>query len=161
MSYSHQSEMARPDYYRVDLDAGESKKIRAEMTATMRCSMLRFTFPAGSAGRVLIEASRPGVQGNASVNPETHEISGYNPQRMDAHLGPLALPNFKGYFVIQFEQAPAAMRTYGMDAVGKAEASRGAYAEFKPGETVEVRVGTSFISVERKAGAPADERSER
>jgi predicted alpha-1,2-mannosidase len=149
MSYSHQSEMARPDYYRVDLDAGESKKIRAEMTATMRCSMLRFTFPAGSAGRVLIEASRPGVQGNASVNPETHEISGYNPQRMDAHLGPLALPNFKGYFVIQFEQAPAAMRTYGMDAVGKAEASRGAYAEFKPGETVEVRVGTSFISVEQ------------
>ena len=148
LPYSHQSEIVRPDYYRVLLDAGSDGKIKAEMTATERCSMLRFTFPAASSGRVLIEASRPGIRGTASVNPETREIVGYNPHRMDAHLGPLALPNFKGYFVIQFQQAPTAMKTYGMDD-NKFETSRGAYAEFAPGQTVQLRVGTSFISVDQ------------
>ena len=84
----------------------------------------------------------------ASVNPERREITGYNPHRMDSHLGPLALPNFKGYFVIQFQQVPAAMKTYGMDD-HRAEISRGAYAEFEPGQTIQLRVGTSFISVEQ------------
>jgi len=148
LPYNHQSEIARPDYYRVQLDAGSDGKIQAEMTATERCSMLRFTFPAASAGRVLIEASRPGIPGMASVNSETREITGYNPHRMDAHLGPLALPNFKGYFVIQFEQVPTAMKTYGMDD-RQAETSRGAYAEFESGQTIQLRVGTSFISVEQ------------
>ncbi len=118
------------------------------MTATERCSILRFTFPKTAEARVLIEASRPGIAGMASVNPETREITGYNPHRMDAHLGPFALPNFKGYFVVQFQQTPVDMKTYGMDDA-KAESSRGAYAEFKPGQTIEVRVGTSFISVEQ------------
>jgi len=67
---------------------------------------------------------------------------------MDAHLGPMKLPNFKGYFVIQFQQAPANEKTYGMDDAADASA-RGAYAEFKAGETVEVRVGTSFVSIEQ------------
>jgi predicted alpha-1,2-mannosidase len=148
LPYNHQSEIARPDYYRVLLDAGSDGKIQAEMTAGERCSMLRFSFPAASAGRVLIEASRPGIPGMASVNSERREITGYNPHRMDAHLGPLALPNFKGYFVIQFQQMPATMKTYGMTD-SKAEVSRGAYAEFEPGQTIQLRVGTSFISVEQ------------
>jgi predicted alpha-1,2-mannosidase len=148
LSYSHGSETARPDYYRVLLDAGVDGKIQAEMTATERCSILRFTFPKTAEARVIIEASRPGIAGMASVNPETREITGYNPHRMDAHLGPFALPNFKGYFVVQFQQPPVDMKTYGMDDV-KAESSRGAYAEFKPGQTIQVRVGTSFISIEQ------------
>src|SRR5579864_1238733 len=69
---------------------------------------------------------------------------GYNPHRMDAHLGPFALPNLKGYFVVQFDQPPRGMETY-----GDADSSHGAYAEFKPGQTIEVRVGTSFISIEQ------------
>jgi predicted alpha-1,2-mannosidase len=148
LSYSHGSETARPDYYSVSLDAGMDGKIQAEMTATERCSILRFTFPKTAAARVIIEASRPGIAGMASVNPETREITGYNPHRMDAHLGPFALPNFKGYFVVQFQQPPVDMKTYGMGDV-KAESSRGAYAEFKPGQTIQVRVGTSFISIEQ------------
>lgn len=145
MRYSHTSETARPDLYRVSLDAGTEKRIDAEMTATERCSFFRFTFPRGATARVLIEASRPGVSGHAAVDLESHEITGYNPDRMDAHLGPLALPNFKGYFVVEFEQSPRDMKTYGMDDVN-ATSSRGAYAEFEPGQTIQVRVGTSFIS---------------
>jgi predicted alpha-1,2-mannosidase len=146
--YSHGSETARPDYYSVSLDAGADGKIQAEMTATERCSILRFTFPKTAQARVIVEASRPGIPGMASITPEAHEVIGYNPHRMDAHLGPLALPNFKGYFVVQFQQAPVELKTYGMDDV-KAESSRGAYAEFKPGQTIQLRVGTSFISIDQ------------
>jgi predicted alpha-1,2-mannosidase len=148
LPYSHESETARPDYYRVSLDTGADGKIQAEMTATERCAIFRFTFPKTADSRVIIEASRPGIAGMTAVNPEQREITGYNPHRMDAHLGPLALPNFKGYFVVQFEQPPADMKTYGMDDV-KASSSRGAYAEFKPGETIQLRVGTSFIGIEQ------------
>jgi putative alpha-1,2-mannosidase len=58
------------------------------------------------------------------------------------------VPKFKGYFVVQFQQTPVDMKTYGMDDV-KAELSHGAYAEFKPGQTNRVRVGTSFVSIEQ------------
>lgn len=148
LPYSHASETARPDFYRVSLDAGADGKIDTEMTATTRCAIFRFSFPKTGTARVLVEASRPGIAGSASVNPQTHEITGYNPHRMDAHLGPFKLPHFKGYFVIQFEQAPVAMKTYGMDDA-KASTSRGAYAEFAPGQTILVRVGTSFISIDQ------------
>src|ERR1700756_3928094 len=106
LPYSHGSETARPDYYRVSLDAGADGKIQAEMTATERCSIFRFTFPKTAQARVIVEASRPGIAGMASVNPAEHEITGYNPHRMDAQLGPFPLPNFKGNFVVQFEPAP-------------------------------------------------------
>jgi putative alpha-1,2-mannosidase len=102
LPYRHGSEKARPDYYGVSLDTGADGTIHAEMTATERCSMLRFTFPKTAEARVIVEASRPGIAGMASVNPETGEITGYNPHRMDAYLGPFALPRFRGYFVVQF-----------------------------------------------------------
>ncbi|HXS78529.1 MAG TPA: GH92 family glycosyl hydrolase [Terracidiphilus sp.] len=148
LPYTHASETAHPDYYRVSLDTGADGKIQAEMTATERCGFFRFTFPRKGTARIIIEASRPGIAGMASINPEMREITGYNPHRMDAHLGPFALPNFKGYFVVQFQQLPANMKTYGMDDA-KAASSRGAYAEFKPGQTIQVRVGTSFISIDQ------------
>src|SRR5437868_13428238 len=148
LAYNHGSEKARPDYYRVSLDTGADGTIQAEMTARERGAIVRFTFPKTAKARIIVEASRPGIAGMAAVNPETREITGYNPHRMDAHLGPFALPKFKGYFVVQFQQTPVDMKTYGMDGP-KAESSRGAYAEFKPGQTIQVRVGTSFISIEQ------------
>ena len=147
LPYSHKSEAAHPDYYRVLLNTGARGEIQAEMTATERCSMFRFAFPKNGKARVIVEASRSGIAGRAAVNPEAREIAGYNPHRMDAHLGPLGLPNFKGYFVVQFEQTPSDMKTYGREAT--AELSRGAYAEFTPGQTIQLRVGTSFISIEQ------------
>ncbi|HEX4285305.1 MAG TPA: GH92 family glycosyl hydrolase [Terracidiphilus sp.] len=148
LTYDHSSETARPDYYRVELGAGNNGTINAEMTATERCSLFRFTFQKDAVARVIVEASRPGIAGMASIDRDAREITGYNPHRMDAHLGPLALPNFKGYFVVQFEQTPTAIKTYGMDD-SNAQTSRGAYAEFKPGQTILARVGTSFISIEQ------------
>ncbi len=148
LAFSHQGETAQPDYYAVELSTAAGSRIRAEMTATERCAYLRFRFPKAGVARVIVEASRPGVMGSASVDINRREITGYNPHRMDAHLGPLKLPNFKGYFVVQFRQASSKTGTYGMENPA-APTSRGAFAEFRPGALVEVRVGTSFLSIEQ------------
>ncbi|MFL6446837.1 MAG: GH92 family glycosyl hydrolase [Bryobacteraceae bacterium] len=148
LRYSHTGETANPDYYAVSLRTGDNASIRAEMTATERCATFRFQFPKGGFARVLVETSRPGIAGGATVDPSRHEITGFNPHRMDAHLGPHKLPNFRGYFVVQFRQGWQTARTYGLESK-TAATSRGAYAEFRPGELVEVRVGTSFLSIDQ------------
>jgi len=145
MRFTHKEEITRPDYYSVWMTAKNGSRIRAEMTATERCAYMRFTFPKGANGRVLVEASRPGIAGEAKFDATKHEISGYNPDRVDKRLGPFALPNFKGYFVVEFHKVWSDAKTYGADGAG----ARGAYAEFAPGEVVEARVGTSFLSVDQ------------
>ncbi len=145
----HADEVVRPDYYSVAMDAGQSRRIRTEMTATTRCAYLRFTFPASASSLVVVEASRPGIAGFARVDEAKREITGYNPDRMDSNLGPLALPRFKGYFVVQFRQSFHRSGIYpGQASTG---GPTGAYASFrtKDGEVIEARVGTSFIGIEQ------------
>lgn len=148
LPFRHADETAGPDGYSVLLNPGGDQAIRAELTGTARCAIFRFRFPKTGLARVLVEASRPGQAGHAEADAHAREITGFNPHRMDAHLGPMKLPNFRGYFVVQFEQAPELIKVYGMDDA-RAAVSRGAYAEFKPGSQVLVRVGTSFLSVEQ------------
>jgi putative alpha-1,2-mannosidase len=105
LPFTHADEIVHPDYYSVWMNAGGSRKIRTELTATERCAYLRFTFPANASSSVVVEASRPGIAGFAHVDAAAQEITGYNPDRMDAGLGPMQLPNFKGYFVIQFHKS--------------------------------------------------------
>ena len=148
LPFSHVDEIARPDYYSVVTGSGD-EKIRTEITATERCAYMRFHFPAGSDAKILVEASRPGIQGLAKVDGSAQEITGYNPDRVDAGLGPFKLPNFKGYFVVQFRKAFHNSGTYGPGQQTPAEAT-GAYAAFTPGndDVIEVRVGTSFIGID-------------
>ena len=146
VAFRHEDETARPDFYAVTL----ASSLHAEMTGSDRAALMRFRFPKTGDARILVEASRPGINGFATVNLQHREITGYNPHRMDAHLGPdkgaAALPSFKGYFVVQFREIPRAGNTYGMN---DANAYRGAYVEFAPGAEVEMRVGTSFLSIEQ------------
>ena len=50
--FSHQHETARPGYYRVRL---EDSGIVAELTATNRCGMHRYTFPDAKRGHVILD----------------------------------------------------------------------------------------------------------
>ena len=150
LPFMHKDEIARPDYYSVWMDAGNSKRIRAEITATTRCAYMRFTFPAADDAKVLIEASRPGIKGLTSVSVGNSEIDGYNPDRVDAGLGPFKLTNFKGYFVVQFHQKFKGAGVYDPKSQPPSEAT-GAYATFDTteGEVIEARIGTSFISIDQ------------
>ena len=149
LPFSHTNETVRPDFYSVSMDAGQSRTIKTEITATTRCAYLRFTFPANDSSIVLVEASRPGVAGYAHVDAAAHEITGYNPDRMDSDLGPMKLPNFKGYFVVQFRQAFAGSGVY--PSGSQSDVATGAFAKFHTtaGEIIEARVGTSFISLDQ------------
>ncbi|GGH04906.1 GH92 family glycosyl hydrolase [Silvibacterium dinghuense] len=151
LPYAHTSETAHPDDYAVTLQS-KNGAIAAEMTATERCALMRFRFPKGgnatTAARILVEASRPSVAGMVTLDAKAHEITGYNPDRTDRNLGPFALPNFRGYFVVEFREAWRNAKTYGLDDAS-AKQSRGAYAEFTPGTEVEVRIGTSFLSIDQ------------
>ena len=104
LPFSREQEITTPYYYSVELDAGASRHIRTEITATDHCGYLRFTFPAHAAASVVIEATRAHTPGFVHIDAAAHEIVGYNPDRMDAHLSNLTLPNFKGYFVVKFRQ---------------------------------------------------------
>lgn len=144
MAFTHADEIARPDYYSVWMTTADGSRIHAEMTATERCAYLRFTFPKGKAARVLAELSRPGIAGSAAIDAAHHEITGYNPARTDNNLGPFKLPNFKGYYVVQFRQAWKNASTYGMDDAS-VKTERGGYAEFDSGEVVELRDRKSVV----------------
>src|SRR4030095_6414431 len=101
--FSHQDEISAPNYYSVKLDDG-GKPLKAELTATTRAGFLRFTFPASETSHIVITAIRSKeFKGFLQINAKDQEITGYNPDRMSAELGP-PLPNFKGYFVVQFSK---------------------------------------------------------
>jgi predicted alpha-1,2-mannosidase len=156
LAFTHRDEVSTPYYYAVKIGPDPAHKILAEMTATDHAGYLRFTYPHGAKANVLIEATRPGIEGFVSIDASRNEIVGYNPDRMDAHLGPLALKNFKGYFVVRFKQPFAAAKVYEgvLTWPDKKEVKGdnvGALVSFDTshGETVDAQVGTSFISIEQ------------
>ncbi len=157
LPFTHQDEISTPYYYSVTMAAADpAHRIDADMTATDHAGYLRFRFPRGAQANVLIEATRPAIKGFVAINAAEREITGYNPDRMDANLGPLRLPNFKGYFVVRFKQPFAAKTVYegvlmwpGKNQVEGVNV--GAFVSFDTtdGGLVEARVGTSFISIEQ------------
>jgi predicted alpha-1,2-mannosidase len=156
LEFNHRDEVSTPYYYSVKMGPDDAHRIHAEMTATDHAGYLRFTYPQGSPASVLIEATRPGIQGFVKIDAERNEIDGYNPDRMDANLGPFKLPNFKGYFAVRFKQ-PFATRTVYEGVLmwpGQQEVKGvnvGAFVTFdtRASGVVDVKVGTSFISIEQ------------
>jgi predicted alpha-1,2-mannosidase len=155
LAFTHADEVATPYYYSVKLHTHSGQEIFSELTATEHCGYLRFTFPRGTEGSVYVEGTRLNIKGEIAVDAAHREISGFNPDRMDAHLGPFKLPNFKGYFVVRFKNA--FHDAHAIDGVrslpGETRAdstNAGAYATFaKDDNLIEVQVGTSFISIEQ------------
>jgi len=154
LRFSHADETVTPYYYSVRMGP-DGKRIHAEMTATDHAGYLRFTFPAGTKRSVMVEATRAGTRGWIKVDTAKGEIVGYNPDRMDAHLSTIKLPNFKGYFVVRFRRPMSAGGVYqgplsapGTEIEGD---NVGAFARFDDGDdrVVEAQVGTSFISLEQ------------
>lgn len=154
--FTHKDEISTPYYYAVTMGPDAAHRIKTEMTATDHAGYLRFTYPKEAKANVLIEITRPGITGYVKLDPARHEIVGYNPDRMDANLGPMKLPNFKGYFVVRFKQPFLSHNVYSgtFSRPGENEltsANVGAYVSFdtQHSTTVDVQVGTSFISIDQ------------
>ena len=171
MLFSHEGESASPHYYSVDLwDEENGQKIRAEMTASSRCALLRFHYPKKQTPRLIIhginlnpaledwcnhfEQRLKTMKGWVKIDVANNEIVGYNPDRQSFQLGP-ELPNFKGYFVIRFDKP---IKEFGCwndtllyPGVAELQGTRmGAYVDFDGKESqINVQLATSFISIEQ------------
>ena len=152
LPFHHEAEHAEAHRYRVDLET-PGGPIRATLAGTERCGALAFEFPGGPA-HVVLEAIRSNsFVGGVRVDPGAREITGFNPDRHSAHLGP-GLSRFRGYFVARFSEPFAAFGTWDGNGAYAGERERngtrvGAYATFEPSVTrVRVKVGTSFLGLD-------------
>jgi predicted alpha-1,2-mannosidase len=163
LAFRHSGEVATPYYYSAIMEAGAARKIVGEVTATEHCAIMRMTYPENTNASILVEAARtPGTRstavGSVTIDAAAQEISGYDSAREDAILSTIKLPNFRGYFVIRISKPFAAFGTYvgtnlqdGSTSTIDTNTSVGGYATFSTTnqEVVQIKVGTSFISVEQ------------
>jgi putative alpha-1,2-mannosidase len=153
--FTHDQETATPYYYKVTMHAENGQNITAETTATSRVGSMRFSFNNRSSPHVIVDATRENIKGEITISPEQREIYGRNPERQDDKLGPFKAKKFNGYFVARFDQS---FSSWGTIINGKVyentttmvNSGLSAYVKFlgKPSQ-VNVRVGTSFISIEQ------------
>jgi putative alpha-1,2-mannosidase len=153
-SFSRSSEHARPYLYSVDLaDSG----IRADITGSQRSGMMRFRFAAGEkTGWLSVENNVRRGNGKVRIDPVRQEITGENPvYRIYAGEGQAA--GFSGYVVIQFDHPfkvggtwAGSHRHEGALEQSSTTNRPGAFVSFElpADETVKVRIGTSFTSIE-------------
>ncbi len=163
--FSHAHEQGRPGYYSVLLNPSDGGAINTELTATNRTGMARFTFPSVPSSSVLIDAggsAQPNDFSSVHVNPEAHEIDG----SASSGLFCRQRPRYRVYFAAVFDRPFSAYGTWSGETLepGSTEAAAsqappsnppitaasGAYATFdtQASQTVLVRVGVSFVSVE-------------
>jgi predicted alpha-1,2-mannosidase len=148
-AYSHADEHAHPEEYSVDfLDYG----IHAQITGTARSGLMRFRYDRPRAAWIVIQVNNQASvrAGGVHIDARTNEVWGENPvNRLYAGEGKPA--GFSGYFVMQFDHPIKSSGGWepatGLSASGS---RRGAYLGFDlhPGESVQVRIGTSFTNVE-------------
>ena len=151
--FSHSEEVSSPEYYKINLDAYD---VTAEITATTRCGILRFTFNKEGTAHILINPNSDEGQGYIKVIPEKNEVIGYNPvHRIYQGWGEPA--GFSGNFVFRVEKKIEEYGVYAGDKIFKDQLSianvsgLGAYLSFKvkKGEQILVKVGTSFVSIDQ------------
>ncbi|WP_329168021.1 GH92 family glycosyl hydrolase [Streptomyces sp. NBC_01267] len=155
LAFSHADETTSPALYTVNMQAGAGQTLRTEMTGTSRVGFLRMTYPHGADPNFVLQATRSGITGQVHVDPGAREITGYNPDRQDKNLGPFKASNFKGYFVARFDtpftgHGTATGATQYEGQADRTDADLSAYVRFPTGtRTVQVRIATSFISVDQ------------
>lgn len=162
--FSHERESARPGYYSVRLNPARGAAIDAELTATTRTGMARFTFPRNPHASVLIDAggsAQPDDFAGVEIDPGTDEISGVASSGLFCGQRPRYRVYFAAVFNRPFEahgtwtgttlepDSTAASDSQTPEANPRRTAQAGAYVTFDTGRrrTVLVRVGVSFVSV--------------
>ncbi len=152
-AFTHEDETSSPYYYKVNL---LDYNIVTEMSATTRCGIFQFTFQNEGMGHIMINPNSDENEGFIEVIPEKNEIVGFNPvHRIYQGWGKRA--GFSGYFVMKVERNPDSFGVYSNDDIFSGQSTienqpnLGAYFSFnvKKGETIRVKIGSSFVSIEQ------------
>ncbi len=143
--FSHKAEVSKPHYYKVYL---ADYDIVTEVAPTSRAAIFRFTYPAGKSYLVVDAFDRGSY---VKIIPEQNKIVGYTTRNSGG-----VPKNFKNYFVLQFDRpfTVTAVCDAGQENKSALETlskhAQGVVGfETKRGEQVNVRVASSFISIEQ------------
>ncbi|MFJ3761561.1 GH92 family glycosyl hydrolase [Streptomyces sp. NPDC090080] len=153
--FDHADETASPGYYRVGLDSG----VRAELTATARTGVQRYTFPATDKANVLLNA------GQALHKPVSSEVEILDDRtvrtKITGHGFCRETAPYTVYTVTRFSRPFTAYGTWkGTDvAPGARTGADGAYVRFDTtrDRTVEATTALSYVDAN---GAEANLRAE-
>ncbi|WP_431217973.1 GH92 family glycosyl hydrolase [Puia sp. P3] len=125
--FHHSRETGNPDYYTVTLD----DSIKVEMTPTERGAHMRFSYPRGADGWLVLD----GYIRNHSMNIDSahRRVAGWVDNARWAPQG------FRNYFVMEFDQPFAGAGVW----------DGGAWLRFPGGCVVQVKIASSYISPEQ------------
>jgi predicted alpha-1,2-mannosidase len=149
-TYRHQTEDAAPGYYAVTLD---DWGIRAELTSTRRVGLHRYTFPATSEARVVIDLRQcRGVPLGGSLDVVGDDVvEGTGIYQMSPIVA-LALDDIEpGTGVTTIHFSAKFSRPFAGSEVFQSGVSQAVRLDWETteGEAIEARVGISYISVEQ------------
>lgn len=155
--FSHDTEIATPSYYRVGLP---DEHLTAELTGTSRAGILRLVYDRPGRAWLVVNPNSDEAQGRVSVEPHTGKVSATNPVHR-IYQGKGEPAGFSGYLTLNIDRPVAEYGAYCGDTIlpGLASVSMkpesGIYLGYdvEAGDTVIVRMGTSFVDV---AGAEAN-----
>jgi predicted alpha-1,2-mannosidase len=143
--FSHKAEVAKPYYYSVYL---ADHDVTTEIAPTERSAQFRFTYPKTDSSFIVIDAFDKGSY--IKVIPGEKKIVGYSSKYA---RGPLK--NFKNYFVIYVDKPITLAQVYsdstlndGLELTAKHASAVIGFKTAK-GEKVNLRVASSFISIEQ------------
>jgi predicted alpha-1,2-mannosidase len=142
--FSHDNEIAKPNYYKVAFD----NKIVTEISPSERGAHLRFSYPAGEKSFLVLDGYNR--MSGVTIYPKENKITGYVSNGQGFKRG------WKSYFVLQFDQPIVAYGTWEnkqntikADSTTAEGLGKGAYLEFKAGSKVQVKTASSYISAEQ------------
>ncbi len=143
--FTHNQEVAKPNYYKVTFKNG----ITTQLAPTQRGAFFRFSFPSSKKSYVILDGYTR--MSKVKIYPKQRKITGWvNNGRSSFNK------NFKNYFVLQFNQPFVSYGTWQnvTDTTSKNKTSGkgkgvGAYIQFKKGADVQVKIASSYISIDQ------------
>lgn len=149
LRFSHINEIVTPSYYAVKL-----QDFNVAMTASVRCGIWQCTMLKEDSLFLLISPNSDQGKGFVQIDTAANVIWGYNPvHRIYQGWGQPA--GFNGWFYIQFDRAIQVRGVFQDNALKNSDSiggriNVGAYVGFrlKKGETLSLRIGTSFSSLQ-------------
>ena len=132
--FNHKNETTSPAYYRLLLD---NYNVVAEMTASVRSGIMRFTYPGKNKSCLFIRVNSDEKLGRLWINREQNEITLCNPVHR-IYQGSGQPAGFSGWFVIRFDKPFETLDKLGND--------QQIAISFGNQKTINVRIGTSFTS---------------
>lgn len=142
--FKHENEIAKPHYYKVTFE----NDITTEISPSERGAHIRFSFPKGHKSFLVLDGYT-GISG-VHIYPDEHKITGF------VNNGGGFKRGWKSFFVIEFDKPFVSYGTWENEkntiTAGNTNdegRGKGAFIQFAEGIKVQLKVASSYISLEQ------------